>query len=412
MNRLMLGAGALGIAGLSLVSIYLNFQFGLQFGGLLFGAASACLDLVKMALPVAFMAACMARGRSLVLRMCAGILFALIWVLVTAVSLQSAGGAALLRRMDGNGSRTALMEQRQRLSAERQRLAARNPWTPQIEQYRAQPSAAINAQIAAFKNAWQWEASRHCEHARGRSTRRYCQLFRTMEAAAEVAAGREQDARRLDEIDKKLASLPVIAEADPLSKAVADSVNIDQKWVLYTWAGLLALLLEIVPNIGPALLILAFRLAKDEAKEPVATQVATEKPAGQDRAGQARTVAATLAAGGQDDEMDKQKAPASQPDSRVVDFGRYAASLASRRPSLATSSALPGRDIILAATKKLGPGQYTLDEIMAAVQEVAAASGASPPRKNGLGKVLTGLGHIQVNALQPEVRGYEPAGCS
>ena len=264
MRRLFLWAGIAGVGGLIVISIFLNYRFGKEIGGLQLGVISVCLDLVKIALPVAFVIVATARGHSRWLRATAALTMLAVWPLIALYSSQSAAGAVLLNRSDSAGGRTGLIDQRSSLAAERQRLLAKNPWTARIEQWKAQPAAAISAQLDAHKSGWQWRASDQCRQPDGARQLAFCQLFHTLEAALQVANQAEIDRQRLTEIEQRLTSLPVLVESDPYAKMVADLVKTDQRWVVYAQAALAAFLLELVPNVCPALFILANRLAADK----------------------------------------------------------------------------------------------------------------------------------------------------
>lgn len=260
MRRLILGAGLAGVAGLTALSLYLNFQFGLETGGLQLGFASLCLDCVKIALPAIMAIAALAKGHSRILRGCVITAALPVWLLLTLYSSQSASGAVLLSRLAGSDSRALLIDRRRDLSGERTRLQEklkRDPWTARIEPWRAKPSASIAAEIAAYRNSWKWQASRECKSPDGTLQLNYCQLFHTMEAALEVAGEVEAQSRRLTEVERELGNIPVLVAADPHIQMAADLSGVDQKWVLYAWAGLAALLIELVPNVMPAMLLAA-----------------------------------------------------------------------------------------------------------------------------------------------------------
>ena len=391
MRHLILGAGSLGVAGLTLISLFLNYDFSMKVGGQLFALGSVGLDLFKIALPVTAVIACTATGHSWVMRGALALLSLTVWLPVTAMSLQSAGGAALLNRADSTGSRTGVIETRKSLDAERGRILGKNPWSAQIEKWKALPSAAIAAEIAGYKISWMWEASNHCDKAESFKARAYCQIFHTMEAARQVALEVEADKNRLTAIEGELGKTPVLVESDPLSKAVGDLVKIDPKWVVYAWAALLAFLLEFVPNIGPALLMLAYKLSEAEAHHPVAEQA---KPSLACSAKRSATASASLTAPLELAPDAREKSITEPIDSKVVNFGQYrSASLAKGRTPMAKPLPDFGHKLVLAAARELGPGEHPLSKIMKAVEGAAAKEGVPPPRYTRVGAILAEQGH-------------------
>jgi hypothetical protein len=390
-RHLILGAGSLGVAGLTLISLLLNYDFSMRIGGQLFALGSVGLDLFKIALPVIAVIACTAAGHSWTARGALALCALAIWLPVTAFSLQSAGGAALLNRTDSTGSRTGLIEKRKGLDAERNRILNKNPWSAQVEKWKALPSAAITAEITGYKINWMWEASGHCEKAESTKTRSYCQIFHTMKAAREVALEVEADRARLTAIEQELGKTPVLVESDPLSKAVGDLAKVDPKWVVYAWASLLAFLLEFVPNIGPALLMLAYKLSEAEAKPLVAEQA---KPFPACSAKRSAMASATLAIPLEPAVNECENSFTEQVDSKVVDFGQYrSASLAKGRTPMAKPLPDFGHKLVLAAARELGLGEHPLSKIMKAVEGAAAKEGVPPPRYTRVGTILAEQGH-------------------
>jgi hypothetical protein len=389
-RHLILGCGSLGVAGLTLISLYLNFDFSRQVGGLPFALGSVGLDLFKITLPVIIVVACTAKGRSWVMRGTLALCALALWVPITVLGLQSAGGAALLGRADSTGSRTGLIEKRSSLDAERGRILGKNPWSAQIEKWKALPSAAITAEMAGYKMSWMWGASDHCEKVEGAKIRTYCQIFHTMEAARQVALEVEADKVRLTAIEQELAKTPVLVESDPISKALSDLAKTDSKWVVYGWAFLLAFLLEFVPNTGPALLMLAYKLSQtgsglSEASPPL------------DRLPLNRSNEAGLS------KPARGSATADKPENikeiprygKVVGLDRYRLSRPDRQTALGLFKppARADREVVLAAVRKLGSGQHSLDKIMWAIKQAARERGVKPPHRNHTGPILSAHGH-------------------
>lgn len=161
MHRFFLGLAAVTVAALTFISLAFNYRFGIQYGAL-FGALSVAFDLIKICLPVITVVAAAAHGHSRLARCFVILVAAIFWVSITGYSLNSALSAALLSRSDSTGQREAIVEKRQSLDAERERLLAKNPWTPRLDSWKAQPSTAIAAQIEASKTGRFWKGSAHC----------------------------------------------------------------------------------------------------------------------------------------------------------------------------------------------------------------------------------------------------------
>ncbi|MGB9106483.1 MAG: hypothetical protein WCC59_17145 [Terriglobales bacterium] len=395
MRHLILGGGSLVAAGLTLISLYLNYDFSRQIGGLPFALGSVGLDLFKITLPVIIVVACTARGHSWLMRGVLALCALAVWVPITVLGLQSAGGAALLGRADSTGNRTGLIEKRSSLDAERGRILGKNPWSAQIEKWKALPSAAITAEMAGYKTSWMWGASDHCEKVEGAKIRTYCQIFHTMEAARQVALEVEADKVRLTAIEQELAKTPVLIESDPLSKALGDLAKTDPKWVVYGWAFLLAFLLEIVPNIGPALLMLAYKLSQTAPAQPLDRPIKrpnAEYLARPDETGLARTAGGLPIMDGPEKTKEKQE------HGKVVDLVQYrlarpAGQTKCTQPSLSRPSLWSIHEAVLAAARELGRGQHSLDKIMQAVKRAAREKGVDPPHRNHIGAILIGQGH-------------------
>ena len=395
MRHLILGCGSLGVAGLTLISLFLNYNFSMETGGRLFALASVGLDLFKIALPVIAVIAFTATGHDWLVRGALALCALALWVPITALGLQSAGGAALLNRMDSTGNRTGLIEKRKGLDAERDRILGRNPWSAQIEKWKALPSAAIAAEIAGYKTSWMWEASDHCEKAEGSKTRGYCQIFHTMDAARQVALEVEADKARLTAIEQELAKTPVLVESDPLSKALGDLAKTDPKWVVYGWAFLLAFLLEFVPNIGPALLMLAYKLSQTAPAQPLDRPIKRPNAEYLARPGE---IGPDRMASGQPIVDGPEKTKEKQEHSKVVDLVQYrlarpAEQAKCTRLGLSKPSSWSVHEAVLAAARELGQGQHPLDKIMQAVKRAAREKGVDPPHRNHIGAILIGQGH-------------------
>ena len=388
MRRLFLGAGIAGVGGLVIISIFLNYRFGRETGGLQLGVISVCLDLVKIALPVALAIITTAGGHSRALRAGAALAMLAVWLPIALYSSQSAAGAVLLNRSDSTGGRSGIIDQRSSLAAERQRLLAKNPWTARTEQWKAQPAAAISAQLDAHKSGWQWKASDQCRQPDGARQLAFCQLFHTLEAALQVASQAETDRQRLTEIEQRLATLPALVESDPYAKMVADLVKTDQRWVVYAQAALAAFLLELVPNVCPALFILANRLAM--AKGPkVCGQagLSGQTPWPNEK----NCLASPLAMASPRPLGQSEKTSKKQRSKVLVDLGQYR--LARGQTPLAIHAKVGGHALVAAMASKLGPGQHSLDSIMLEIEQIAYGQKAKPPRRTRVGALLRELGH-------------------
>ena len=387
----MLAAGTVGAAGLVILSIWLNLQFGRQLGGRQLAAAGVLLDLVKISLPAIMAIAITARGHGWHLRIVTATMAALLWIAVTLYSSQSAAGAVLLSRLNTSAERTGTIEKRRELAAEHDRLSNKNPWTPRIEQWRTQPAASIAAQLEAYKDGWLWEATQHCGKPSGTKQLGYCQNYHIMESALAVASTQEADGRRLSEIEKELVLTPAHDSADPAAEMIAEATGTNPKLVVYTWSGLAAMLVELVPSILPALLILAARLSgQPGSMAPAKPSLAAAKLV-KNEASDSRAAAATL-------EQKPQKTAKIQEDSNITSLAAYrhgqsGISLAAAKLPSCQAGGQPAKlaacQAILAAAASLAGTEHTLESI---IQKVAAGHGIDVPR-HVAGKALSAAGY-------------------
>jgi hypothetical protein len=289
MRKGIITGASLFIGALSIISLMVNFRFGWELGkhnqmlpfihdGYLWGAASLVLDGLKMTLPILIAGACMARGHSIILRGVVALGCLGLWVPITGYSFNSAFGTALTERHDNKGSRAKTISTEDRLKAERAKLLSRNPWTAQTVQYKELPSTAIEQQIAGMKANPIWQASDECKEPQGKTSLSFCQLYFTAAAAQQIALGQERTEVRIAEIDTALSHSSGATLADPNAAALAGFTGYSEDKVLTGWALLLALLLEVVPNVGPALFWLALKLLdkpvpKEEALRLTAIEV-------------------------------------------------------------------------------------------------------------------------------------------
>jgi hypothetical protein len=390
MGRLMLAAGTVGAAGLVLLSIWLNLQFGRQLGGWQLAAASVLLDLVKISLPAIIALAVTARGHSRYLRGIVIVTASLLWIAGTLYSSQSAAGAVLLSRLGTSTERTGMIEKRRDLSAEHERLVNKNPWTPRLEQWRMQPAASIAAQLEAHKDSWLWDAAQHCDKPTGTRQLAYCQDYHKIESAFAVAATVEADSKRLSEIERELAAMPVHTSADPAAEMIADATGTNPKLVVYTWSGLAAMLMELLPSVLPALLILAAKLSKQPGSCQAAARLAETTPV---------SLAAPAKAA-----RTPRKYTKKQRDSNVASLaayrlgrgqpGRRSLAAAKQIPpscqaATVASAKLPACQATLAAAASLAGAEHTLEAIVGRVAEIYATK---VPR-NVAGKALLAAGY-------------------
>jgi len=378
MRRLILLTACLAIAGLVAVSLYINYTFGSAIGGPLIGAISIGFDLLKIAMPTVIVLACTVKGHSLALRTVAALLAVLFWLPFTLWGLQSAGGAALLLRAEYTETRQGAAEKYRDLAAQKERLQAKAPWTPEIVKWKDKPSAALAIQAEAYKANWAWKASAGCEQPSTDPERKYCQIYALMLEAKETAKQAEADADRLAQVESELASTPRIIQADPFAKAAGDLFHVDPQTVVSVWAAVLALLLEFAPNLGPAILMLAFLLLEaKEAKEPAKLHATEAVPCHEPSLAPEPVLPPKI-------EPSLPEIPAGLPAPNVIVLDDY-------RKIVQPSEPDPGTKLVLAAVQELGAGRHSL----AAIREMAAklAPGQQVPHFAQIGKILRKHGH-------------------
>ena len=269
MHRLSLWIAGLAVVALVAISIGVNVNFGYRIGGPFLGGLSGAIDFLKIAMPAIMVLAFTASGHAWSIRLTVIGLAAIVWIPCTLWGLQSAAGAALLFRADYAGERQATVDKRQRLSEERSKLAAKAPWGAEIQAWKDKPSQAIAREIEAYKEAKGWTATAKCTSADTVEEQRYCRIYRLMQAAQETASQAERDGMRLEQVERDLNVAPATTESDPSAKEIAALIGVDRQQIVNAWAALVAFILEFVPNVGPALLMLVGKLGK-----PVPSQLA------------------------------------------------------------------------------------------------------------------------------------------
>ncbi|MFM9939546.1 MAG: hypothetical protein ACKVP7_08630 [Hyphomicrobiaceae bacterium] len=257
--------GVLGVlaAGVLLaVSAAMNWRFGFSLGkteldGQIYGAASAAADCFKALVPFFFFAAIRNRMWS------QAAASAVLWVVVTAYSLTSALGHAMLNRQDTAGQRTVATASYQDLRTELKRAEDQLSWIPQHR-----PAMTVQSEVDGIKSHRVWGWTRGCTEITGKANGDFCQRFHAL--SAELAS-----AQQADVLGKQVASIKaglaktqggsVMADADPqaavlakLASALGLSVKIDDMQT--TLAVFVALLLEVGSGFGMYVAFSTWRL--------------------------------------------------------------------------------------------------------------------------------------------------------
>ena len=270
--------GVLGVlaAGVLLaVSAAMNWSFGYSLGrthidGQIYGAASVAADCMKALVPFFFFAAVRNRMWS------QAAASALVMCVVTAYSLTSALGHAMLNRTDTAGKRVheaqSYGDLRTDLTRDRTQLAG-------FPQHR--PAGTVQADLDGLKTKREWSWTAGCTDIKSKSGRDYCQQIHALLselASAQQAATLET---RIADNQAKLAKYQAGAhsvQADPqaavlakLASSVGPSIKVEDVQTAMTI--LVALLLEIGSSLGMFIAFSQWRL--DERMAPAAPAMAT-----------------------------------------------------------------------------------------------------------------------------------------
>jgi hypothetical protein len=268
--------GVLGVlaAGVLLaVSCAMNWRFGFslgrtEFGGQIYGAASAAADCMKALVPFFFFAAIRNRMWSQALAS------AIVWVVVTSYSLTSALGHAALNRLDTAGQRTATADNYKDHRADLSRAQEQLSWIPQHR-----PAQAVQADIDALKDDRAWAYTESCGKVSGNKGRTFCQKYHAL--SAELASAQQSIAleARIADIQGKMTNVTgaaVMTEADPqaavlakLAAMIAPSIKVEDVQTALTV--FVALLLEVGSGFGMYIAFSQWRLY--ESHTPAAPRV-------------------------------------------------------------------------------------------------------------------------------------------
>ena len=367
MHRLSIWIAGLAVVALIAISIGVNVNFGYRIGGLFLGGLSGAIDFLKIAMPALIVLACCASGSRWV-RAAVVAMALLVWVPCTLWGLQSATSAALLLRADYAGERQATVDKRQRLAEERSKLTAKSPWSAEIQAWRDKPSQAIAREIEAYKESKAWSATAKCASADTGEELKYCRTYRLMQAAQETASQAERDGIRLEQVERDLAAVPGTTESDPSAKEIAAFLGLTKQQVVNFWAAMVAFILEFVPNVGPALLMLANRL--DARKAP--SQEIAPKP---------MEVSKPVPA----PEVEAKPEPVHQP-----------VPMPARSPQrVPKPRQAPDVAPVVAAAQSFGQGQWTLAKLQREVAAQAKVTGLKPPGYARIGVILHQHGWVR-----------------
>jgi len=288
--------GVLGVlaAGVLLaVSAAMNWRFGFSLGkteldGQIYGAASAAADCFKALVPFFFFAALRNRMWS------QAAASAVLWIVVTAYSLTSALGHAMLNRQDTAGQRSVDAAQYQDLRTELKRVEDQLSWIPQHR-----PALAVQSELDGIRSHRVFGWTRSCTEVTGKANTDFCQRYHALSselASAQKAETLGQQAAGLKSQLAKTQGGSVMADADPqaavLAKlAAALGLKVKLEDMQTTLAVFVALLLEVGSGFGMYVAFSTWRLydraapsvpaMKPAAQQQVATvaPVVTQKPA-------------------------------------------------------------------------------------------------------------------------------------
>jgi len=257
--------GVLGVlaAGVLLaVSAAMNWRFGFSLGkteldGQIYGAASAAADCFKALVPFFFFAALRNRMWS------QASASAVLWVVVTAYSLTSALGHAMLNRQDTAGQRSVGAAQYQDTRTELKRVEDQLSWIPQHR-----PALAVQSELDGIRSHRVFGWTRSCTEVTGKANTDFCQRYHALSselASAQKAETLGEQAAALKSQLGKTQSGSVMADADPqaavLAKlATALGLTVKLEDMQTALAVFVALLLEVGSGFGLYVAFSSWRL--------------------------------------------------------------------------------------------------------------------------------------------------------
>lgn len=282
-HYVLAGLGLLAAGVLVLVSMAMNYNFGLSLGrdsanGQIYGFASVAADALKILAPFAIAAAWQNRRWSYV---AAG---SLVWLVVMSYAILSALGHASLNRNDSASHRAvdsaAYKDLRADLKRAQDQLAA-------VPQHR--PVATIEAEMSGMKSQRPWAASQGCTDATTKISREFCQQFHKLGAELGSARATVSFEERISAINTKLSSTATsaLAEADPQAGVLSRLFNIDMGTVQTALVLFVVVLIEVGAGLGPYMAMSWFpdrptrRRKSEQAQEETDEQAAPEPVAGQ-----------------------------------------------------------------------------------------------------------------------------------
>lgn len=242
--------GSLGLLAslvLVVVSISMNYQFGLTLGrtpqqGLIYAYASAAADIFKVLSPFFIAAAWRARSWTW-FGACA-----LIWVITTSYGTVSATGHAALNRADMSGQRVVQADSYKDTRAALKRAQDDLSWIP-----KHRPADAAQADMEGLKASRLWSLSSECSDPNGKAQRELCQQYFMLKGEVENAKKADLIEARIAEYSKKMdgAQGAAISEADPQASMIAKLTRQDLSTVGVGLVILVILLLEVGSGLGP-----------------------------------------------------------------------------------------------------------------------------------------------------------------
>lgn len=243
---------AIALLAVASVSIGFAYRYGLQKASpglpVEFQAGGiAALDVVKLILLL--VAALAFRGGRCTVAVGAFVL----WVLLVLLSVTTVVSADSVLRADRSGTEVKAKQSVAGLQAQFDRATARLSLIPE-----ARSVAVMDRLIAAERAKYQWIASKRCAAPDGGELARYCSGLHRLDAAREAAG----EADLLRGIITGLAP-KLVAAHDAVPAAAADAdvallaevTGLRKERVALFWPMLFALLLQITPDCGMAILM-------------------------------------------------------------------------------------------------------------------------------------------------------------
>lgn len=149
-----------------------------------------------------------------------------LWGFATGYSWLASSSAVILAKTKSSGYSEDLISKRKQLEADKARIEARNPWSPEILVYKDKPVSAIDEKIRGEEAKREWGWSQHCANASTAGERSFCQNYSVLKEIKATKEQSDKDEASLKDIKAQLATMiGTPTQADPITSALAAEVG-------------------------------------------------------------------------------------------------------------------------------------------------------------------------------------------